>query len=101
MIKKGGKFKLQIPAKENLINWLKKGIPSILSVKIGPAYGCLPSKTRREILDQHAIVVYGYDEKNFLIHDPHPGKDALKKLPEDLLLYSWYRGKAYTLLVSK
>ena len=101
MIKKGGNFKLQIPVKENLIDWLKKGIPSILSVKIGPAYGYLPSKTRREILDQHAIVVYGYDGKNFLVRDPHPGKDALKKLPEDLLLYSWHRGKAYTLLVSK
>ena len=101
MIKKGGKLKLQIPVKENLIDWLKKGMPSILSVKIGPAYGCLPSKTRKEMLDQHAIIVYGYDGENFLIHDSSPSKIALKKLPEDLLLYSWYRGKAYTLLVSK
>ena len=101
MIEKGGKLTLKIPKKEELINWLKKGIPPILSVKMGPFYGEVPSKTRRKTLDQHAIVVYGYDGKNFLVHDPHPRKDAIKKLPEDLLIYSWYRGKAYTLLIDK
>jgi len=101
MIEKGGKLTLKIPKKEELIFWLQKGIPPILSIKVGPAYGEVPSKKRRKILDQHGIVVYGYDGKNFLIHDPHPEKDAIKKLPEDLLLYSWYRGKAYTLLIYK
>jgi hypothetical protein len=100
MIKKGGKLTLRIPTKEDLINWLKRGIPPIISVKVGPAYGSVPSRIRKKgILDQHAIVIYGYDGRNFLIHDPHPGKDAIKKLPEDLLLYSWYRAKAYTLLI--
>jgi len=99
MINKGGKLTLRIPTKEDLINWLKKEIPPILSIKVGPAYGGVPSKKRREIFNQHGIVVYGYDGKNFLIHDPHPGRDAIRKLPENLLLYSWYRGKAYTLLV--
>lgn len=101
MIKKGGKLTLKIPRKEDIICWLKKGIPPILSIKIGPAYGGVPPKQRRKMLDQHGIVVYGYDGKNFLIHDPAPYKWALKKLPEDLLIYSWYRGKAYTLLVYK
>ena len=32
MIKKGGKFTLKIPKKEDLLNWLKKGIPPILSI---------------------------------------------------------------------
>ena len=101
MIRKGGKLILKIPKKKDLINWLKKGIPPILSIKIGPAYGSVPSEKRRRTLDQHAIVVYGYDGKNFLIHDPSPNKWALKKLSEDLLIYSWYRGKAYTLLIHK
>jgi hypothetical protein len=101
MLRKGGKLILKISKKEDLINWLKKGIPPILSIKIGPAYGGVPSKRRRKTLDQHGIVVYGYDGKNFLIRDPHPGKDAIKKLPEDLLIYSWYRGKAYSLLIYK
>ena len=101
MIKKGGKLALKIPKEEDLINWLKKGIPAILSVKVGPAYGGVSSKKRRKTFDQHGIVVYGYDGKNFLIHDPHPGGDAIKKLPRDLLMYSWYRGKAYSLLIYK
>lgn len=100
MIKKGGKFTLKIPTKDDLISWLKKGIPPILSVKVGPAYGEVPAKTRKT-LDQHAIVVYGYDGKNFLIRDPHPGKDAIQKLSDDLLMFSWYGGKGYTLLIRK
>ena len=100
MIRKGGKLILKIPKKKDLINWLKKGIPPILSIKIGPAYGGVPSKKRRKTLDQHGVVVYGCDGKNFLIRDPSPSnKWVLKKLPEDLLMYSWYRGKAYTLLI--
>jgi len=101
MIKKGGKLTLKIPTKEDLVNWLKKGIPPIISIKIGPAYGEAPSKKRRKTLDQHAIVIYGYDGKNFLIRDPSPSKYALKKLSEKLLIYSWYRAKAYTLLIYK
>lgn len=100
MTKKGGKFTLKIPTKDGLIGWLKKGIPPIISIKVGPAYGETPSK-KRDSLDQHGIVVYGYDGKNFLVHDPYPGKDAIKKLPEDLLMFSWYEGKAYTLLINK
>ena len=101
MIKKGGRLKLKIPEKGDLINWLKRGIPPILSIKIGPVYGEVPTENRRRMLDQHAIVVYGYDGKNFLIHDSSPRKYAIQKLPENLLVYSWYRGKAYTLLISK
>ncbi len=101
MIRKGGKLTLKIPKKEELIDWLRKGIPPILSIKIGPAYGGVPPKARRKILDQHGVVVYGYDGKDFLIHDPSPNKWALKKLPDDLLVYSWYGGKAYSLLIHK
>ncbi len=100
MIKKGGKLTLKIPTKDDLIDWLKKGRPPILSIKVGPAYGEVPSKERKS-LNQHGIVVYGYDGKNFLIHDPHPGKDAIKKLPDDLLMFSWYGGKAYALLINE
>lgn len=100
MIKKGGKLTLKIPTKNYLISWLRKGIPPILSIKIGPAYGRVPSKERKS-LNQHGIIVYGHDGKNFLVHDPHPGKDAIKKLSEDLLMFSWYGGKAYALLISK
>lgn len=100
MIKKGGKLTSKIPVKDEIIGWLNKGIPPILSVKVGPAYGEVPSKERKS-LDQHAIAVYGYDGKNFLIRDPHSGKDAIKKLPDDLLMFSWYEGKAYALLIRK
>lgn len=100
MIKKGGRFTLKISTRDDLIGWLKKGIPPILSVKVGPAYGGVPSKARKS-LDQHAIIVYGYYGKNFSIHDPHPGKNAIKKLSDDLLMFSWYEGKAYTLLIDK
>ena len=50
MIKKGGKLTLKIPKKEDLVNWLKKRIPPILSIKIGPAYGSVPSRERRRTL---------------------------------------------------
>ena len=101
-INKGGKFSLRITKKEDLINWLKQGIPPILVIKIGPAYGKIVSKERREkSIDQHGIVVYGYDGKNFLVHDPNPEENALTKMPEDLFMYSWYRAKCYTLLIRK
>ena len=101
-INKGGKFSLRITKKEDLINWLKQGIPPILVIKIGPAYGKIVSKEQREkSIDQHGIVVYGYDGKNFLIHDPNPKENALTKMSEDLLMYSWYRAKCYTLLIRK
>jgi len=99
MIEKGGKFNLSIPQKEDLICWLKQGIPPILSVKVGPFYG--HAIKERKTLGQHGIVVYGYDGKNFLVHDPNPEKDAIKKIPEDLLIYSWHHGKAVTLLIEK
>lgn len=101
MIKKGGKLSLRIPTKTDIISWLRKGIPPILSVKVGPAYGEVPTKKRKDILDQHGIVIYGYDGKNFLVRDPYSGKDAIKKLSENLSIYSWYEAKAYALLISK
>ncbi len=99
MIQKGGKFNLSIPQKEDLIGWLKRGIPPILSVKVGPFYG--HAIKNRKTLDQHGIVVYGYDGKDFLVHDPNPREDAIKKISEDLLIYSWHHGKAYALLIDK
>ncbi|MCK5039741.1 MAG: C39 family peptidase [Candidatus Aenigmarchaeota archaeon] len=101
MIKKGGQLTLRIPTKDDLLSWLKKGIPLILTMKIGPLYGMVPSKKRRKTVDQHGVVVYGYDGKNFLINDPSPARKAIKKLPADLTIYSWYRAKCYTLLVTK
>ena len=99
MIQKGGKLNLSISKKEDLISWLKQGIPPILSVKVGPLYG--HAIKERKTLGQHGIVVYGYDGKNFLVHDSNPREDAVKKISEDILMYSWYRGKAIALLVDK
>ena len=69
--------------------------------KIAPVYGEVPSEQRRKTLDQHGLVVYGYDGKNFLVHDPSPRTWALKEIPEDIFMYSWWRGKAYALLIRK
>ena len=99
MIQKGGKLNLSIPQKEDLIGWLKQGIPPILSVKVGSLYG--HAVKNKKTHGQHSIVVYGYDGKDFLVHDPNPEKDRVEKISEDILMYSWHRGKAVTLLIER
>ena len=93
----GDKAKIKKPNKKDVLKFLKKNIPVILSVRSFLLYDGdnKPSKAG------HFIVITGYKNRTFWYNDPYGGKR--RKVAEEDLLFTWFNNvldsSAYLLAV--
>lgn len=76
-------IKLKFPKKEDIIYFLKKGMPVLISVRARIFF----QNSAIDAESGHYLVVSGYDGKNFSVIDPYDGKE--KVVEENLLLLAW------------
>lgn len=76
-------FKIKFPEKEDIIYFLERKIPALISVWAKTIYG----NSDQLATGGHYLVVIGYDGKNFIVLDPYDGKEHT--IDESLLLLAW------------
>lgn len=95
----GGQLFVLPVSEQQLIDYIDQNTPPILLVECQPFY-----RLHKKEDCGHAIVLIGYDDDHFYIHDPlrkdaphAKGKSA--RVPRPELLFSWYRRFGNTLIV--
>ena len=91
-VKEGGKFEFRFPSLEFIDSYLRKGIPIVLSVR-GEVIGHDPEDNY-----EHAIVVFGKPDKEYLIRDPEKGKETMQS---EELLFGWDRTGGWAIVLEK
>ena len=89
-LKKGGKFKLQMPTLSLIDSFLQQKIPVILLVRAEDLY--LSPKENYN----HSIIVTSKKENLYLIKDSY---FALEEIKDEDLLYSWIRGGGWMIVI--
>ncbi len=77
-----GKARIKKPSKLDIIKFLKKKLPVIISVRSFLLFNEEPSKAG------HFIVITKYEKGRFWYNDPDDGKQH--KIKEDELLFAWF-----------
>ncbi len=76
-------IKLKFPEKEDIIKFLERGLPVIITVWAKTIYG----NSDPLATGGHYLLVNGYDGKNFSVIDPYDGKKMA--IEEDRLILAW------------
>lgn len=98
-IEAGGQLLVQPVSGQQLIDWIDQNAPPILLVECQPFY-----HLHKKEDCGHAVVLIGYDDDHFYVHDPlstvephAKGKSA--HIPRTVLLFSLYRRFSNTLVL--
>ncbi|MBU4299720.1 MAG: C39 family peptidase [Nanoarchaeota archaeon] len=83
LLKNGQDLKIKFPETKDIIQFLERKIPVLISVWAKTIYG----NSDTLATGGHYLVVIGYDGKNFIVLDPYNGKE--RKIDESLLLLAW------------
>ncbi len=83
LLKNKQDLKIKFPEKDDIIQFLKRNLPVLISVRARIFYGdsSMPEESG------HYLVVIGYDGKNFIVLDPYDGCE--RTIDESLLLFTW------------
>lgn len=94
----GGALYIQPVSEKQLIGWIDQGAPPILLVECQPFY-----HLHKRGDCGHAIVLMGYDDEHFYLHDPLSGASHAKgeaaKIRRKEILFSLYRRFGNTLVI--
>lgn len=92
-----GKAVIKKPKKDDILNFIKKGIPVIVAVR----YSILYNKHTLQL--GHFIVITAFESGVFCFNDPRDGKEH--KIAEDDFLFAWHNNildsSAYLLAIYK
>lgn len=110
-LKCGGKLSLKIPNEKIILESLKNKIPPIISVCNTIFYKSIrfykdKGNDIRGVHGGHIIAINGYDGTNFLVADPAVDEKKYKifhktKISRDHLLFSWFMGFGWILIIKK
>ncbi len=98
-LEQGGDLQVSLPTNKTLQDCIDKGTPPIILIEARSFFGDAATKDAG-----HSVVVIGYDQDSFIVHDPFDpslphAKGKSVKIPKDQLLFCWYRRYGNMLIV--
>lgn len=96
-IKEGGLYSSFLPKLETVDEYLKKGIPVVLSGVRNKGLHLKPTAGA----GNHSIVITGKESDSYFINDPSPKTEGQYSLHKDRLLHAWYNSGAQMRVVWK